>query len=123
MDNNQENNQTNAQNPSNVPGRQGQTHQRPQTPHNNFQNKGYNPNYRGQQNHPAAENSREISPNRTPYRERDNQHRPYSNSNSIASRFSSRNRSEETIEDIKAEIIRIEKEIDLEIKEIKSMKL
>lgn len=34
-----------------------------------------------------------------------------------------RNRPEETIEDIKQDIIRLEKEIDLEIKEIKSLKL
>jgi hypothetical protein len=34
-----------------------------------------------------------------------------------------RSRSEETIEDIKQDIIRLEKEIDLEIKEIKSLKL
>jgi hypothetical protein len=34
-----------------------------------------------------------------------------------------RGRSEETIEDIKQDIIRLEKEIDLEIKEIKSLKL
>jgi hypothetical protein len=36
---------------------------------------------------------------------------------------SSRNKSEETIEDIKQDIIRLEKEIDLEIKEIRSLKL
>lgn len=34
-----------------------------------------------------------------------------------------RNRAEETIDDIKQDIIRLEKEIDLEIKEIRSMKL
>jgi hypothetical protein len=34
-----------------------------------------------------------------------------------------RNRADETIDDIKEDIIRIEKEIDLEIKEIRSMKL
>jgi len=35
----------------------------------------------------------------------------------------SRNRAEETIEDIKRDIMRIEKEIELEIKEIRSLKL
>ena len=39
-------------------------------------------------------------------------------------RFSSvRNRADETIDDIKEDIVRLEKEIDLEIKEIRSMKL
>lgn len=34
-----------------------------------------------------------------------------------------RNRADETIDDIKEDIVRLEKEIDLEIKEIRSMKL
>jgi hypothetical protein len=55
--------------------------------------------------------------------ERDNQQRPFSNA--AGGRFSSisRSRAEETIDDIKEDIIRLEKEIDLEIKEIRSLKL
>jgi hypothetical protein len=58
------------------------------------------------------------------YRDRDAQQRPYGGASSTsASRYGSRNRTEETVEDIKKDIIRIEKEIELEIKEIKAMKL
>jgi hypothetical protein len=53
----------------------------------------------------------------------------YSNSNSRSNsgynnhRMSNRVKAEETIDDIKADINRIEKEIDLELKEIKSLRI
>ena len=46
----------------------------------------------------------------------------YSYQNS-QTRFNTRVKTIETVEDIKADIVRIEKEIDLEIKEIKTMRL
>lgn len=46
----------------------------------------------------------------------------YSNYHS-APRYNNRIKTEETVDDIKEDIIRIEKEIDLEIKEIRSLKL
>lgn len=74
---------------------------------------------------------RENSQNRGYYRDRnregdrDTQPRQYAAASSSGGRYgnSLRNRAEETIEDIKEDIIRLEKEIELEIKEIKSLKL
>lgn len=74
---------------------------------------------------------RDNGQNRANYREknkendRDCRPRQYSGTSSTPHKYgnSLRNRAEETIDDIKEDIIRIEKEIDLEIKEIKSMKL
>lgn len=53
-------------------------------------------------------------------RDRGREKRQYSR---IGSNYSQRNAANETIDDIKEDIVRIEKEIRLEIKEIKSLKL
>ena len=57
--------------------------------------------------------------------DRDIQPRQYAGASTSGGRhgYNTRNRVEETIEDIKEDIIRLEKEIELEIKEIKSLKL
>ncbi len=72
---------------------------------------------------------REGSQSRGYYRDksgnndRDSQPRQYAGSSSSKYGSSLRNRAEETIDDIKEDIVRLEKEINLEIKEIKSLKL
>ena len=91
--------------------------------HSQAQNKNYNQNVKGAHNQQNVLHGREGNPNRNVYRERENQPRQYSNSISSSSKYSYRNRAEETIDDIKEDILRIEKEIDMEIKEIKNLKL
>ena len=71
----------------------------------------------GQQHEPPA-HTRENGSGRSFYRDRDSLPRQTS-----IPKYSGRARIEETIEDIKEDIISIEKEIELEIKEIKSLKL
>lgn len=63
--------------------------------------------------------NREHKDNRDGSQQRNNYNRSYSNN----SRYSGKLRSDETVEDIVTDITRIEKEIDLEIKEISSMRL
>ncbi|MCX7841553.1 MAG: hypothetical protein N2489_00570 [Clostridia bacterium] len=66
---------------------------------------------------------RENNPQRNNYmREKDNSHRNNFHNNP-PQRYGNKSKAEETAEDIKADILRIEKEIDLEIKEIKSLRL
>lgn len=48
---------------------------------------------------------------------------PYHNSNNTSPRYQTRVKAEETIDDIIVDIARIEKEIQLELKEIKSLRL
>lgn len=76
-------------------------------------------------------NPREISQNKGYYRDRnrdndrDAQPRQYTGTSSSGAKYgnSLRNKPDETIDDIKEDIIRLEKEIELEIKDIKSLKL
>lgn len=70
---------------------------------------------------------RENGQQRGYYRDRvrDNDRDSQPRQHSASGRYGNitRNRAEETIDDIKLDIVRIEKEIDLEIKEIRSLKL
>lgn len=88
---------------------------------NQPQNKNNDPAVKAQNDRPEGGRPREGGQNRGYYR--DNQQRPHTSSQPSGPRYSSRNRVEETIDDIKEDIIRIEKEIEMEIKEIKSLKL
>lgn len=72
-------------------------------------------NNQGRDNHHPKESGQQR------YSHRDNQHRQNSSGHSY-SRYG-RTRAEETVDDIKLDISRLEKEIDLEIKEIKSLRL
>ena len=78
---------------------------------------------------PREANPREAGQNKGFYRdrskdsERDTQPRQYSSPPGGRYGNSLRNKPEETIEDIKEDIVRLEKEIELEIKDIKSLKL
>lgn len=86
------------------------------------------PNPRNLTNH-HENNPRESGQGKSYYRdrnkdtERDSQPRQYPSASGARYSPGFRNKPEETIDDIKQDIIRLEKEIDLEIKDIKSMKL
>lgn len=103
---------------------------------NNNQGAPHNREQRNQLEHGSRENTQERKEwnNRNQHREsmpresasRENAPRQaYSNNSSFqnAQPRISRVKTEETVDDIKADIVRIEKEIQLEIKEIKSMRL
>lgn len=96
---------------------QGQTQAVQSQPHNQSQ-----PRRPVQSSKPQAEkidgNTRENAPNKGYYRDR-NRNKPVNSGRFI----NNRNKAEETIDDIKEDIVRLEKEIELEIKEIKSLKL
>ena len=91
-------------------------------------------------NFQEQDNRKDGNPPRNNYRDRDNSYKQnyggqYQTSNntapaannsgntSYASRYSNRVKSVETIDDIKADICRLEKEIELEIKEIMTLRL
>jgi len=94
-------------------------------------NNRYNKNYNKNQPHGQSQarrgaqaskqnggNMREGISNKGFYRDRNR------NKSTGSGRYANnRGRAEETIDDIKKDIVRIEKEIELEIKEIKSLKL
>lgn len=86
-----------------------------------FQNRNHDQGVKNPNEKPEGSRPREGGQNRGYYRDRDNQQRQHSQTQ--GPRFSTRNRAEETIDDIKEDIVRIEKEIELEIKEIRSLKL
>lgn len=77
-------------------------------------------NYQGQRNSPD-QGAPKDAPQGKNYG-RDNSRQPHAGHPSQG-RYNNRVKAEETVEDIKADIHRIEKEIQLEIKEIKSLKL
>ena len=103
--------------------RQNQVGQNPNQGQNNnqIQNKNNEQVAKAQNERPEGGRPREGGQNRGYYR--DSQQRQHSSSQPSAPRYSSRNRVEETIDDIKEDIVRIEKEIEMEINEIKSLKL
>jgi len=72
-----------------------------------------------------GQQARENVQQRSFYRDRDKDTQLRQHSAASGTRYGSviRNKAEETIEDIKLDIIRLEKEIELEIKEIRSLKL
>lgn len=110
----------------------GHEYQRSNNGQGNYTNQGQKPQQEfraGRENQPVRNIHRENRDNRDSrdgkeIREnRENTpRRDYSNSGAQP-RYASRIRAEETVEDIKVDISRIEKEIQLEIKEIKSMRL
>jgi hypothetical protein len=76
---------------------------------------------RGRRNTNSQASNRENTPGKAPSKSsyfRQNHSNQYS-----TQKYNSRIRTEETVDDIKEDIARIEKEIDLEIKEIRSLKL
>ncbi len=87
------------------------------------------------ENNQSKETQRDNSQPRDNGQQREREHRGYYRDNASRQtqgqghsgqtyqRYQSRVRAEETTEDIKADIVRIEKEIELEIKEIKTMRL
>lgn len=107
--------------------------QNPGTAQNNHFHSGSKNLNRGSKAHDqqARENGqqpRESGQQRSYYRDRvrdnDKDVQPRQHTAASAGRYGAlRNRAEETIDDIKLDIIRLEKEIELEIKEIKSLKL
>jgi hypothetical protein len=88
---------------------------------NQYQNRSNEQGGKERGDRPEGGRPRDGGQNRGYYRDRDNQ--PRQHQQSSGPRFNTRNRAEETIDDIKEDITRIEKEIELEIKEIRSLKL
>lgn len=89
-----------------------------------------NTSVRGQRN--TSENGTVREHTQSNYNNRNNQNKTYHRDNSNRQNYSSQNsyqrsggriKVDETIDDIKADITRLEKEIQLELKEIRSMKL
>lgn len=105
---------------------QGQSHQQNQMrspERNRMSDKAQAQGMKGQGERHEGGHSREQGQGKGFYRDREGAPRQHSG-NVPAPRYNnSRNRSEETVEDIKEDILRLEKEIELEIKEIRSLKL
>jgi len=91
-------------------------------PNHNRENNQARENNQVRENRPNRDNNQQRNFNRE-MPNRDNSPRPSYSNQSSASRHYNRIRSEETIDDIKSDIIRIEKEIELELKEIKTLRL
>lgn len=113
----------------------GHEYQRSNNGQGNYTNQGQKPQQEfraGRENQPVRNIHRDNRESRDNRDSRDGKEirenrentprRDYSNSGAQP-RYASRIRAEETVEDIKVDISRIEKEIQLEIKEIKSMRL
>ncbi len=119
-----------VQNPANKEA-QGQNQNTAQNSHFQSGSKNYNRGPRAHEQQPRenGQQPRESGQQRGYYRDRvrDNDRDAQLRQHSAASggRYGNalRNRAEETIDDIKLDIIRLEKEIELEIKEIRSLKL
>ncbi|MDF2524387.1 MAG: hypothetical protein K0R31_2028 [Clostridiales bacterium] len=114
---------------------QQQQQQRDNQPRRTNNNQGGSFN-QGQRNFQDQGNRKESHAPRSNYRDRDNSFKPNyggqnqtsnntgTNSNSsYSSRYSNRVKAVETIDDIKTDITRLEKEIELELKEIRSLRL
>lgn len=109
----------------NAPNKDAQNQNKDASRQGQFQT-GSRSNNHGQRNHDGR--SRENAQPRGYYRDRnreadkDTQARQHGGTGFGRHSNAPRNRAEETIEDIKQDIIRLEKEIELEIKEIRSLK-